>query len=470
MIILLKPSLYISAIFILLFTSACSSTGSSNNEAAEQQKQKVEAMVVKKEPLSASFDLSGTLQPYEDASVSFELSGLIRDTVVNVGDSVSQGQILTMLDSSSYQLQLEQASTAILEAQAGIKNATAAISSADASIQSADAQKAAAQAGVNKVNKGAREQERAQVRTKVQRAQSALTKAQATAERTKLLYDQGAATKNDYENAQLALTNATKDLEDTQEALSLIQEGATLEDRQSAESSLQQAQAGKEAAIAAKEQAEASRDNSTAAYQQAVIAKKQAELSLSKTALKAPISGVILEKKATVGQLASTGQPIYRIGQIDKLKVLLPVPDHEITNWKQGQTVQLQLYDENREGTVSKIYPATNTNTGSINVEVIVPNPQHDWAPGQVIKAGRQLTQSEQILLPAKAVINNGTDTFVYKVVNNKAVKTVVNVGQMSNNKLEITKGLNVGDRIVTTGVNLIYDGLLVQIMGGTSK
>ncbi|MBJ8194227.1 efflux transporter periplasmic adaptor subunit, partial [Bacillus cereus] len=76
--------------------------------------------------------------------------------------SVSQGQILTMLDSSSYQLQLEQASTAILEAQAGIKNATAAISSADASIQSADAQKAAAQAGVNKVNKGAREQERAQ--------------------------------------------------------------------------------------------------------------------------------------------------------------------------------------------------------------------------------------------------------------------------------------------------------------------
>ncbi|MMZ60561.1 hypothetical protein D1872_226620 [compost metagenome] len=54
--------------------------------------------------------------------------------------------------------------------------------------------------------------------------------------------------------------------------------------------------------------------------------------------------------------------------------------------------------------------------------------------------------------------------------MNNRAVKTVVNVGQMSNNKLEITKGLNVGDRIVTTGVNLIYDGLLVQIMGGTSK
>ncbi|WP_412177997.1 efflux RND transporter periplasmic adaptor subunit [Paenibacillus terrae] len=470
MIILLKHSLYISAIFILLFTSACSSTGSSDHEAAKQQNQKVEAMVVKKEPLSASFDLSGTLQPYEDTSVSFELSGLIRDTVVNVGDSVSQGQILTKLDPSSYQLQLEQANTTILEAQAGIKNATAAISSADASIQSADAQKAAAQAGVNKVNKGAREQEKAQVRTKVLRAQSALTKVQATAERTKLLYDQGAATKNDNENAQLALTNATKDLEDAQEALSLIQEGATLEDRQSAASSLQQAQAGKESAIAAKEQAVASKDNSAAAYQQAVIAKKQAELALSKTALKAPISGVILEKKATVGQLASAGQPVYRIAQINRLKVLLPVPDHEITNWKQGQTVQLQLYDENREGTVSKIYPATNTNTGSINVEVIVPNTQHDWAPGQVVKAGRQLTQSEQILLPAKAVINNGTDTFVYKVVNNKAVKTVVNVGQMSNNKLEITKGLNVGDRIVTTGVNLIYDGLLVQITEGTSK
>ncbi|WP_256019330.1 efflux RND transporter periplasmic adaptor subunit [Paenibacillus kribbensis] len=467
---MLKFTLYISVIFILLFSSACSSTGLSQNEAAEQQKQKVEAMVVKKEPLSASFNLSGTLQPYDETIVSFELSGLIRDTLLDVGDSVSKGQVMTKLDSSSYQLQLEQADTAILEARAGIKNATAAISSADASIQSAGAQKAAAQAGVNKVNKGAREQERAQVRTKVQRAQSALTKAQATAERTKLLYDQGAATKNDYENTQLALTNASKDLEDAQEALSLIQEGATLEDRQSAESSLRQAQAGKESAIAAKEQAEASKDNSSAAYEQALIAKKQAELALSKTSLKAPISGVILEKKVNAGQLASAGQPVYRIGQIDQLKVLLPVPDYEIKNWQPGQTVRVQLYNESREGTVSQIYPATNSNTGSINVEVIIPNSKHDWAPGQVVKADRQLSQSEQIMLPAKAVVNNGTDTFVYKVVGNKAVKTVVNVGQMSDNKLEITKGLRVGERVVTTGVNLIYDGLALQVTEGTSK
>jgi RND family efflux transporter MFP subunit len=467
---LLKFTLYISVIFILLFTSACSSTRLSHNEAAEQQKQKVETMTVKKEPVSASFDLSGTLQPYDETTVSFELSGLIRDTFLDVGDSVSKGLVMTKLDPSSFQLQLEQADTAILEARAGIKNATAAISSADASIQSADAQKAAAQAGVNKVNKGAREQEKAQIRTKVNRAQTALNKAQLNAERTKLLYEQGAATKNDYENTQLALTNAAKDLEDAQEALSLIEEGARVEDRQAAESSLRQAQAGKESAIAAKEQAQASKDNSSAAYQQALIAKKQAELALSKTSLKAPMSGVILEKKVNAGQLASAGQPVYRIGQTDQLKVLLPVPDYEIKNWKPGQTVRVQLYNESREGTVSQIYPATNSNTGSINVEVIIPNSKHDWAPGQVVKADRQLAQREQIMLPAKAVVNNGTGTFVYKAVNNKAVKTVVSIGQMSDNKFEITKGLRVGDRVVTTGVNLIYDGLPLQVTEGTSK
>lgn len=461
---MIKRGLYISVLSVLLLSSAaCSSIGSSEKQAAKNQIQRVETMVVKKEAISTSFNLSGTLQPYEDVTVSFEFPGLILETMVNVGDPVSKDQVLARLDSSDYKLKLEQANTAILEAKAGIKNATAAISAADASIKSADAQIMAAQAGLSQVLKGAREQEKAQARARVEKARSVFSKAQADAERFKVLYEQGAVSKSEYEGAQVTLTNASKDLEDAREALSLIQEGATIEERQSASSSLQQAQSGKVSAIATKKQAEASRDHASAAFEQAVIAKKEAELALSKTSLKAPISGVILEKMTSAGQLAISGKAVYRIGQINKLKVLLPVPDHEIAQWRQGQKVHIDLYNEIREGTVNKIYPATNSNTGNINVEVIIPNSNYDWAPGQVVKASRQVTQSEGILIPLHAVISNGPETFVYKIVNKKAVKTIVEVGQLTNNRLEITKGLHVGDRIVTTGASLIYDGQIVE-------
>jgi multidrug resistance efflux pump len=52
--------------------------------------------------------------------------------------------------------------------------------------------------------------------------------------------------------------------------------------------------------------------------------------------LKAPISGVVLEKFVSNGQMVNAGSSIYRLGRTDQLKVLLPVPDKEIKEWKAG--------------------------------------------------------------------------------------------------------------------------------------
>ncbi|MCK9907163.1 HlyD family efflux transporter periplasmic adaptor subunit, partial [Frankia sp. Cpl3] len=64
-----------------------------------------------------------------------------------------------------------------------------------------------------------------------------------------------------------------------------------------------------------------------ASYQQAVISKEQAALTLAKTQLRAPISGTIIAKLTSTGQITNVGTPVYQIGDIDTLKVVLPVPD-----------------------------------------------------------------------------------------------------------------------------------------------
>lgn len=448
----------------MLISSACTSTGATDSH-TNADLMKVGTSVVRSQSVPVTRFLSGTLEAHEEAAVAFELSGLVKEASFEIGDTILQNQVLARLDSSTYQLQLDKAKKSIIEAQAGIKNAAAEMAAADASVASAEAQIVAARASLSKTAKGARQQEKDQARAKVSRAESALAQKQSDTTRIQSLYEQGAISKNEYEQAQLGLTNASKDLEDARNALSLLEEGATQEDLATAESGVRQAQAAKLAASATLQRAGAAHDQADTLHQQAIIASKEAELSLSKTALTSPISGVILDKNVNVGEMALSGQSIYRIGQIDQLKLLLPVPDQEIKQWKEGDKVSLSLYDQKRTGTVRIIHPATNSSTGTVDVEVTLSNSDHSWAPGQIVQAALSTQQAEQLLIPAKAVLSNGNETYVYRIEDQQAVKAVVTTGALIGNQLEITEGLSAGDVIVTSGAGSVYDGLAVQAM-----
>ncbi|RAK17162.1 RND family efflux transporter MFP subunit [Anoxybacillus vitaminiphilus] len=479
--------LIITAVSLAFASTACSAKETSSVQEEKNDIKTVQVATVKNESLDAISNLSGTLQPYDETIVSFEVGGQILDTNVKIGDSVQKGMVLAKLDPTEYQLQVEQANKAVLEAQAAIKSAEAAIGSADAGVQSADAgiQSAEAnikaansrihsvQASLDKLNKGAREQEKAQARLAVERAKENYKKISADAQRIKALYEEGLVSKQEYEAIQLQLSNAQKDVMNAEQSLSLLLEGATQEERKQVAASLEEARAGKEQAEAAKGQAVASKDRAlaskneaaaakeraVAAYEQALVAKEITEFTLSKTVLKSPISGVVLEKFVSDGQMVNAGSSIYRLGRTDQLKVLLPVPDKEIKEWKVGQEVKLTLYDQVKKGKVSKIYPRTNANTGTISVEVVVPNDKFDWFPGQVVKASRISSDNNGILVPVEAVISNGDKPYVFKVVKGKAVKTFVETGQLIDNKLHIVSGLKEGDKVVVRGAELLFNG-----------
>ncbi|ALP37242.1 transporter [Paenibacillus sp. IHB B 3084] len=424
----------------------------------------VRTAIVKSSPLHTAYNLSGTLQAYEENTLAFQNGGTVASASLSVGTAVQKGAVIARLDDADYKLQVEQAAASIQEAQAGIDNAQANLQAAASAIQSADAGIASAGANVSKVNKGARVQERQQAQATVDKAQSAYTKAKTDSERTQKLFEAGAATASDNESARLNATAALKDLEQAKDSLSLLLEGATTEDHQSAQASFQDALAGRSKAFAASEQAAASKKQASANYEKALVAKSQAELALSRTRLISPVNGVILDKIVNTGDLVSSGQAVYRIGSIDRLKVLLPVPDSEIRDWKKGRQVSVMLYEETRQGTVSNVYPSTSTNTGRVNVEIVISNPQRNWLPGQVIKAAHQVTDKNGILIPAEAVINTGSKPFIFKDVQGKAVKTPVELGnQVVENQLQIVSGLREGERIVIKGAETLFDGNAIQ-------
>ncbi len=434
----------------VLLLTACTS----NKEAAEQGKQAniVRVTEVQKQALHNEYVYSGALQPMEQVAVTFQAAGEIKQTLAEVGDVVQVGDVLAVLDSEYAQLQLDQARSGVNQAQAMIEAASAGIEASDAQIRAAQAELATAK-------KGASEQQIAQAKNGVAQAEAAYNKVKADAERYKLLYDQGAVSQSDYEGIQLQLDNAEKTLANAKESLSQVLEGATEEQIKAVTAMVHQAEAGKQSSLASLTQAQAG-------YANALTVQEQAALALSKTSVTATISGSILEKFATAGQMTAAGSPAYSVGVIDQMKVLLPIPDYMTNHWNVGQEVQVKLYDEVRVGKVNRVSPQTNFGSGTVSVEVVVPNEKHDWKAGQIVTAKIEIEQESGFLIPVESVVSYGEQPHVFCNVNGIAVKKDVVLGKnIVENQFHVIEGLQEGDKVIVTGVNKLFDGDLIQVM-----
>lgn len=404
-----KKSLIFLIILLLVVPTGC---GKKNKDIGTI---KVQTAAVALESKLISSTLSGTLAPITESYVGFEVPGKITSLIKKEGDIVSQGEIIGYIDSSDYSAQ-------VAKANAGVNQA---------------------RAGLDQVEAGARVQEREQVKAQVDKAESVYSKRLEDFNRVSQLYENGAISKSDYENAKMALSIAESDLKSVKESYSLILEGS----------------------------GDSVSDQAHAAYDMALSSKLQANLALSKTKLVSPISGTIITKMVTEGQIVNAGTPVFRIGNVDTLKIILPVADREISKWQKDDSVTVMLYDKQKQGIVTNINPAANMYSGTIGVEITIDNSQHDWFAGQVVTCIHKPANDElAILVPTQAVVNIGNQPpFVYLAVNQKAVKAPVTIGQIVGKKLEITAGLNVGNVIIVSGVDRINDGNSIDI-GGSDK
>ncbi|HHY74388.1 MAG TPA: efflux RND transporter periplasmic adaptor subunit [Bacillus bacterium] len=392
----------------------------------------VKVETVKRETGAEYSRLSGTLAAKEETFLSFEVGGVIASLRFDEGQFVKAGDVLAIMDGRDYELQLEKA---------------------NAAIQSANASLGAAQASLEEAVNGARRQERIQAKLAVDRAEEVYKNANADYERMKRLFESGAISEQALEGAKVNYINAETSYENAKQAYSLIEEGVRPEKEKQIKAAVNQAEAG---------------------LRNAEVTKQQAELALEKTTLKAPFSGVIVAKLASNGQLVSPGVPIYKVAQIDTLKMLLPVPDYQIGDWNVGKEVNLELYGERKQGKVVNVFPATNEKTGTISVEVEIPNNDHKWFPGQVVKAEAVLSEKLGIFIPVEAVISTGTNSnpSVFLLKDGKVVKTEVTIGTLLDNKLEITSGLAENDKIIIKGADRLFDGdeVVVETDEGTKK
>ena len=198
----------------------------------------------------------------------------------------------------------------------------------------------------------------------------------------------------------------------------------------------------------------------------------QANINVGDTRIKAPISGFINKKHIEVGSII-TGMPatqLFDIVNVSKLKLNVSVNESQVANLKVGSTtsVTASVYpDKTFSGKITFIAAKADTSL-NFPVEIeITNNASKDLKAGMYGTAQFSSNQQKQSLLivPRNAFIGSVSSNQIFVIENGTAKLKTVTSGRILGDKVEILNGLSEGETVITTGQINLTDGTKVDII-----
>lgn len=182
----------------------------------------------------------------------------------------------------------------------------------------------------------------------------------------------------------------------------------------------------------------------------------------------APLAGVVITRKASVGQSVDRGdEPLVEIGDKARLWIVADVFERDLTQIATGAKVRTVLTPSAPaiNGTVTSIGAIVAPELRTAPVFIAIDGPVADLRPGTFGQA--EIAHGHAgVTLPVSAVlIKDGKDPVVY--VQRGAltyVRTRVSVGPTVDGRVPIVSGLNQGDKVVVRGA-LLLDGAADQLL-----
>ena len=177
--------------------------------------------------------------------------------------------------------------------------------------------------------------------------------------------------------------------------------------------------------------------------------------------LVAPIGGVVTELAAREGMTVMTGAPLFRINGLGTVWVNAEVPEALSADVRPGRAVEASataIPGATFKGKVSAILPEVNAVTRTIKARVELANPDGRLVPGMFASVDFSPDEAtETLVVPTEAVIATGKRSVVI-VAEGEGKFTPVEVepGAEGNGETEIRRGLQAGQRVVTSGQFLI--------------
>ncbi len=175
----------------------------------------------------------------------------------------------------------------------------------------------------------------------------------------------------------------------------------------------------------------------------------------------APVSGIVLDKKAVQGMRFMPGETLYQIADLSQVWVLAEVAERDIALVKVGSVarVNIEAYPgKDFAGKISFVYPTLNTATRTVQVRVEIANPKGLLKPAMFANVSLPVGSGAAVLtVPSSAVIDSGKRQVVLvQLAEGRYAPRDVKLGGRSGEYVEILDGLAEGEQVVTSALFLI--------------
>ncbi|MEO8101559.1 MAG: efflux RND transporter periplasmic adaptor subunit [Betaproteobacteria bacterium] len=210
------------------------------------------------------------------------------------------------------------------------------------------------------------------------------------------------------------------------------------------------------------------RDEAESNFKVAQATYDLSQARLTKLEIKAPFAGIVGLRMVSIGDYVKDGQDIVNLEGIDPLKVDFRIPEIYLKQVAAGQSLQITLDafpNQTFQGKVYAINPLVDTNGRSIVIRALVKNTEARLRPGMFARV-RLLFSDERdsVAVPEQSLIPVGDDQYLFKVVDGRAQRFKVEIGQRRGGQVEILQGLAAGEVVVTAGQLKLRDGSQVKI------
>ena len=216
------------------------------------------------------------------------------------------------------------------------------------------------------------------------------------------------------------------------------------------------------------------RDESKSAYELADAAVALVEARLAKTEIKAPFSGIIGLRVVSIGDYVKEGADLVNLETIEPIKVDFRIPETLLRDVQAGQAIQVTLDalpGRKYDGKVIALNPLLDAAGRALVVRAQVRNQDTLLRPGMFARV-TLITKSkrEALVVAEESVVPQGTESFIFRIVDGKAVRAKVETGLRRDGKVEIVTGLNKDDVVVTAGQSRLRDGTPVKVAGAAAR
>lgn len=196
-----------------------------------------------------------------------------------------------------------------------------------------------------------------------------------------------------------------------------------------------------------------------------------AERRVADRVVAAPFDGVVGLREVDVGTRVSENTVLTRLEDLGALQLEFQIPEVFFGRVTTGQPIEATsaaMPGQIFTGTITARDVRIDPVSRAFRVRAELPNPDGVLPPGLFMAARLSLaTREDALIIPEQAVLSEGRNTYVYRIVDGRAERTEVRLGLRRIGEVEVISGLEAGDQVVTEGLQRLRPGLPVRVLGG---